>query len=137
MLIYQKRRTLLDEQVIELIEQLSQRLNRHQSTLNELRDLPLQGNHLTFGQKHKVSTMAFDTLEMDIYTEFNLKLHEAMEEALQLQETNESLELLSKQASEISEKQSTLTLNIIDNLVEARMLPLGTIGIASHKWSIS
>jgi len=127
LLIYQKRRTLLDEQVIELIEQLSQRLNRHQSTLNELRDLPLQGNHLTFEQKHKVSTIAFDTLEMDIYTEFNLKLHEAMEEALQLQETNESLELLSKQASEISEKQSGLTLNIIDNLVEARMLPLGTI----------
>jgi chemotaxis family two-component system sensor histidine kinase/response regulator PixL len=118
---------LLDEQITELIEQLSQRLNRHQSTLNELRDLPLQGNNPAFPQMRRVSTVTFDTLEMDIYTEFNLKLHEAFEETLQLQETTESLDLLSKQANQIGDKKNALTLNIIENLVEARMLPLGTI----------
>ena len=64
---------------------------------------------------------------MDVYSEFQLTLHSAMEETLQIQETSESLELLMKQAAQIGEKQQTLTLNIIDNLVEARMLPLGTI----------
>jgi chemotaxis family two-component system sensor histidine kinase/response regulator PixL len=74
-----------------------------------------------------VSSVNFDSLEMDIYSEFQLTLHSAMEETLQIQETSESLELLMKQAGQISEKKQTLTLNIIDNLVEARMLPLGTI----------
>jgi len=127
LLIYQKRRNLLDEQITELIEQLSQRLHRHLSTLNELRDLPMYGNNTLLPRIQKVSYASFDTLEMDVYTEFNLKLHEAFEETLQLQETTESLDLLSKQANQIGDKKSTLALNIIDNLVEARMLPLGTI----------
>jgi chemotaxis family two-component system sensor histidine kinase/response regulator PixL len=128
LLIYQKRRSLYDEQILELIERLSQQLNRHQSTLQALREIPLQGNNLnTVSPTQKVAAVLFDELEMDSYTEFNLTLHEATEETLQLQETAESLELLVQQAQQISDKKQTLTLNIIDNLVEARMLPLGTI----------
>ena len=127
LLIYQKRRTLYDDQVIELIDRLSQQLNQHQLTLYQLRDLPLQGNNVASDNTKAVSTVNFDSLEMDVYSEFQLTLHSAMEETLQIQETSESLELLMKQAGQISEKKQTLTLNIIDNLVEARMLPLGTI----------
>lgn len=127
LLIYQKRRNLLDEQITELIEQLNQRLHRHLSTLNELRDLPMYGNDALLPRIQKFPYASFDTLEMDVYTEFNLKLHEAFDETLQLQETTESLDLLSKQADQIGDKKNALTLNIIDNLVEARMLPLGTI----------
>ncbi len=127
LLIYQKRRSLYDDQVIELIDRLSQQLNQHQLTLYQLRDLPLQGNNVTSHHSQSVSTINFDSLEMDVYSEFQLTLHSAMEETLQIQETSESLELLMRQAAQISEKKQTLTLNIIDNLVEARMLPLGTI----------
>jgi two-component system, chemotaxis family, sensor histidine kinase and response regulator PixL len=127
LLIYQKRRTLYDDQVVELIDRLSQQLNQHQQTLYQLRDLPLQGHNVASHNTQEVSTVNFDSLEMDIYSEFQLTLHSAMEETLQIQETSESLELLMRQAGQISEKKQTLTLSIIDNLVEARMLTLGTI----------
>ncbi|MDZ8258765.1 response regulator [Nostoc sp. ChiQUE01b] len=126
LLIYQKRRSLQDEQVKEIIEQLVQQLTRHQTTLNELRDLPLQIQNVTSEQTQSFA-VDFDSLEMDVYTEFHMTLHEAIEETLQLQETTESLDLLLTQATQISDKQENLTLNIIDSLVEARMSPLGNI----------
>ena len=64
---------------------------------------------------------------MDKYTEYYLKLNSALEETLQLQETTESLDLLLSQSTHIHEKKQRLTLSIIDNLVEARMVPLGNI----------
>ncbi|MHC5676445.1 hybrid sensor histidine kinase/response regulator [Nostoc sp.] len=126
LLIYQNRRSLRDEQVKEIIEQLVQQLIRHQTTLNELRDLPLQVQNIS-SQQTQDFAVKFDSLEMDIYTEFHMTLHEAIEETLQLQETTESLDLLLMQATQISDKQENLTLNIIDSLVEARMSPLGNI----------
>ncbi|MHC0065053.1 response regulator [Nostoc sp. UIC 10890] len=126
LLIYQKRRGLQDEQVKEIIEQLIQQLTRHQITLNELRDLPLQIQNIS-SQQTQSFAVDFDSLEMDVYTEFQMTLHEAIEETLQLQETTESLDLLLTQAAQISDKQENLTLNIIDSLVEARMSPLGNI----------
>ncbi|MFN6567407.1 hybrid sensor histidine kinase/response regulator [Dendronalium sp. ChiSLP03b] len=127
LLIHQKRRTLHDEQIQEIIEQLLQRLNRHQETLNQLRDLPLQRQNFTLQYTQNFASVNFDSLEMDVYTEFNLTLHETIEETLQLQETTESLDLLLKQATQISDKKQSLAFSIIDNLVEARMLPLGNI----------
>lgn len=121
-----KRRTLQDEQVKEIIDQLIRQITRHQKTLNELRDLPLQIPNSTSQQTQNFA-VKFDSLEMDVYTEFHTTLHEAIEEILQLQETTESLELLVTQAAQISDKQENLTLNIIESLVEARMLPLGNI----------
>ncbi len=126
LLIYQKRRTLQDEQVKEIIAQLIRQITRHQKTLNELRDLPLQIPN-SASQQTQNFAVKFDSLEMDVYTEFHTTLHEAIEEILQLQETTESLELLVTQAAQISDKQENLTLNIIESLVEARMLPLGNI----------
>ncbi|MBD0385004.1 MAG: hybrid sensor histidine kinase/response regulator [Nostoc sp. C3-bin3] len=126
LLIYQKRRSLQDEQVKEIIEQLTRQLTRHQTTLNELRDLPLQIQNIASKQTQNFA-VKFDSLEMDVYTEFHTTLHEAIEETLQLQETTESLDLLVTQAAQISDKQENLTLNIIDSLVEARMSPLGNI----------
>ncbi|MBE8988409.1 hybrid sensor histidine kinase/response regulator [Nostoc sp. LEGE 12450] len=126
LLIYQKRRSLQDEQVKEIIAQLIQQITRHQKTLNELRDLPLQIPNIA-SQETQNFAVKFDSLEMDVYTEFHTTLHEAIEEILQLQETTESLELLVTQAAQISDKQENLTLNIIESLVEARMLPLGNI----------
>lgn len=127
LLIYHKRRTLQDEQLTEKIEQLFQQLNRHQTTLNQLRDLPLQLQNFARQNRQNFSSVDFDSLEMDEYTEFNLVLYSALEETLQLQETTESLDLLLRQSIQIHEKKQRLALGIIDNLVEARMLPLGNI----------
>ncbi|PHJ63741.1 chemotaxis protein CheY [Nostoc linckia z18] len=126
LLIFQKRRALQDEQIQEIIERLMQRLAKQQTILNELRDLPLQIQNFASQQTPNFA-VKFDSLEMDVYTEFQMTLHEAIEETLQLQETTESLELLMNQAAQISGNKENLTLNIIDNLVEARMLPLGNI----------
>lgn len=126
LLISQKRRALQDEQIQEIIERLMQRLAKQQTILNELRDLPLQMQNFASQQTPNFA-VKFDSLEMDVYTEFQMTLHEAIEETLQLQETTESLDLLVTQAAQISGSKENLTLNIIDNLVEARMLPLGNI----------
>ncbi|HIK05936.1 MAG TPA: hybrid sensor histidine kinase/response regulator [Trichormus sp. M33_DOE_039] len=127
LLVYQKRRALNDEQIQDILDRLSQQLSRHQETLNQLRDLPLQMHSLLSHHTQNFASVKFDSLEMDVYTEFHLTLHEALEETLQLQETTESIDLLLKQAAQISDKKQNLALNLLDNLVAARMLPLGNI----------
>lgn len=127
LLIKQKQRVLQDEQLQEIIEQLSQRISKQQLILNQLGELPSQLQNNALQQNRNFSSVKFDSLEMDVYTEFQIKLHEAIEENLQIQEITESLDLLLTQATQISDKKQKLTLNIIDNLVEARMSPLGNI----------
>ncbi|OUL35448.1 hybrid sensor histidine kinase/response regulator [Nostoc sp. T09] len=127
LLIKQKQRILQDEQLKEIIEHLFQRIGKQQTILNQLGDLPSQMQNNAFQHNRNFASVKFDALEMDAYTEFQMKLHEAMEENLQLQEITESLDLLLTQAIQISDKKQRLTLNIIDNLVEARMSPLGNI----------
>ncbi|NJL61094.1 MAG: hypothetical protein HC903_03730 [Methylacidiphilales bacterium] len=134
LLIYQKRRTLQDEQIQELVEQLSRHITRHQATLDHLRDLPLQMQNFSFHTKKNVASVDFDSLEMDEYSEFYLTLHSAFEETLQLQETSESLDLILRQSAHIHDTKQNLTLNIIDNLVEARMSPLGNILNRFPQW---
>jgi chemotaxis family two-component system sensor histidine kinase/response regulator PixL len=127
LLIHQKKSTSHDEQIQSGIEQLLLRLNKHQTVLNQLRDLPLHLQSRTNQTIQNFAAVKFDSLEMDVYTEFHLSLHEAIEETLQLQEITESLDLIIKQASQISDKKQNLVFTIIDNLVAARMLPLGDI----------
>ncbi|MBW4669110.1 MAG: hybrid sensor histidine kinase/response regulator [Cyanomargarita calcarea GSE-NOS-MK-12-04C] len=128
LLIYLKRRTLQDEQFHEAIDEFFEQLNRHQATLNKLRDLPLQMQSVARQNRQNLSfDLIFDSLEWDEYTEFNLAIHEALEETLQLQETTESLELLLRQSAQTHEKKQRLALGMIDTLVEARMSPLGNI----------
>ncbi len=127
LLIYQQQRTLQDEQLKEKIEQLCQQILAHQTSLEQLRDLPLQKQKFPLQNRQNFASVDFDSLEMDEYTEFHLMLHLALEETLQLQESTESLDLLLKQSVQIHDKKQRLILGIIDNLVEARMLPLSNV----------
>ncbi|MBD2198178.1 MULTISPECIES: hybrid sensor histidine kinase/response regulator [Calothrix] len=127
LLIKQKQRMLYDEQLKGIIEQLNDRLNKQQTILNQLNDLPLQTQSHALQQNQNFASVKFDSLEMDGYTEFQTKLHEAVAESLQIQEIIESLDLSLTQAIQLSDKKQRLTLNIIDNLVAARMTPLGNI----------
>ncbi len=127
LLINQKKRSLHDEDIKQIIEKLIQRLNRQQIILNQLGDLPLQMQNFALKNQQNFITEKFDSLEMDIYTDFQMTLHEAIEETLQIQETTESLDLILRQVTHINEKKQNLILNIIDNLIDARMMPLGNI----------
>lgn len=127
LLIYQKRRTSQDEQIKQKIKQLSEQLLKHQQTLEQLRELRIQSQNIVSQSTFIYDSVDFDSLEMDEYTEFHLGLHEATEQALKLQETLESTDLLLQQSTQINDKKQRLSIGIIDNLVEARMLPLGNI----------
>ncbi|MFQ4141608.1 hybrid sensor histidine kinase/response regulator [Chlorogloeopsis sp. ULAP02] len=128
LLIFQKQVALNDENITELIENLFQQLSRHLENLNNLRELPLKTQYIANKEKlQNVATVNFDSLEMDEYSEFNLVLHEVLEETLQLQETVDSINLLVKQEHQIKDKKQRLVLSMLDNLVTARMLPLGKI----------
>ncbi|MEM7726775.1 MAG: response regulator [Cyanobacteria bacterium P01_A01_bin.45] len=128
LLIYQKQRSLQDERLISIVAHLSQQIHRHQETLEQLKEIPLQKSaHSTSKSNQEFASINFDSLEMDEYTDFHLTLHSAMEETLQLQEATESIDLLLRQSNQVRDKKQRLTLSIIDNLVEARMLPLGNI----------
>ncbi|RUR75095.1 response regulator [Chlorogloeopsis fritschii PCC 9212] len=130
LLIFQKQGALNDENITELIENLFRYLSKHQANLNKLRELPLKLQNIApkeHSQNVREVEVEFDSLEMDEYTEFNLVLHEAIEETLQLQETADSLNLLIKQAHQIKDKKQRLVLNMLDSLTTARMLPIGKI----------
>ncbi|MEO0686022.1 MAG: hybrid sensor histidine kinase/response regulator, partial [Cyanobacteria bacterium J06649_11] len=127
LLIHQKRRTSQDEQLKQAIKQLFEKLQKHQQTLEQLKELPLQAQKVVSPKTLNVASVNFDSLEMDDYTEFHLWLHEATEQATQFQEILESADLLVQQSAQVHDKKQRLALGIIDNLVEARMLPLGNI----------
>lgn len=127
LLIYQKRRTSQDEELKQTIKQLSDKLQKHQQTLEQLQELRLQSQKVLSRNTLNVASVDFDSLEMDEYTEFHLGLHEAAEEAVQLQETLESADLIIQQSTQVHDKKQRLALGIIDNLVEARMSPLSNI----------
>ena len=127
LLIYQKRRTSQDEQLKKTIKQLFEKLQRHQQTLEQLRELPFHAQKVASRNTLNVGSVDFDSLEMDDYTEFHLGLHEATEQATQFQEILESADLIIQQSAQVDDKTQRLALGIIDSLVEARMLPLGNI----------
>ncbi|MGB6296493.1 MAG: hybrid sensor histidine kinase/response regulator, partial [Rivularia sp. (in: cyanobacteria)] len=127
LLIHQKRRTSQDEQLKKTIKQLFEKLQRHQQTLEQLRELPFHAQKVVSRNTLNVGSVDFDSLEMDDYTEFHLGLHEATEQATQFQEILESANLIIQQSAQVHDKKQRLALGIIDNLVEARMSPLANI----------
>ncbi len=127
LLIYQKRRTSQDDQLKQTVKQLFEKLQKHQQTLEQLRELPFHTQKVVSRNTLNVASVNFDSLEMDDYTEFHLGLHEVTEQATQLQEILESADLIIQQSGQVHDKTQRLALGIIDNLVEARMLPLGNI----------
>ncbi|HEY9621436.1 MAG TPA: hybrid sensor histidine kinase/response regulator [Crinalium sp.] len=71
--------------------------------------------------------LAFDSLEMDNYSEVDVLLQAASEETARLEAVMEQLELLSRQATLSLEKQQRLMTHVRDDLTTARMQPLGDI----------
>jgi two-component system, chemotaxis family, sensor histidine kinase and response regulator PixL len=152
LLINQNRQALEDEKIREAAQELLMNLQKHQQTLNKLRDASelagisqaIKKNQVKLSENNgdsSVSTLVlqkqdinqklvlagFDALELDQYTEFHIELHSALQETVQLEKTTELIELLTKDLTQTLEKQQRLLANVRDDLFEARMLPIGNL----------
>ena len=69
----------------------------------------------------------FDSLELDRYSEAQVLVQSILEDAVQLAEATEAIDLFTKQSHQTLDKQRRLLSSTRDALMEARMLPLAEI----------
>ncbi|MBF2073851.1 MAG: response regulator [Synechococcales cyanobacterium C42_A2020_086] len=69
----------------------------------------------------------FDPLEMDRYSPLYLQVQEILEELMQLEESVEDIALFARQSHQIMDQQQHMMMQLRDELVWARMLPIGEI----------
>ena len=150
LLTYQNRQSLQDEQLQIAVRLVLNRLQQHQQILDELQDwhdrqlhqsqqkrMNLRGRRRREWSKDKPSLAwqnhpvqipnQFDPLELDSYNEPQLLIQSLMEDTAQLTEATESIELFANQFNQTFDKQRRLLTSIRDTLMEARLLPLGTL----------
>lgn len=69
----------------------------------------------------------FDSLELDRYNEAQLVVQTILENAVQVAEASEAIDLFAAQSTQTLDKQRRLLTSTRDSLMEARMLPLGEL----------
>src|SRR5919202_2892720 len=69
----------------------------------------------------------YDSLELDRYSESQILVQLLLEDAVQLAEAADAIDLFTRQSDQTLEKQRRLLTSTRDALMEARMLPLGEI----------
>ncbi|NEP63516.1 MAG: response regulator, partial [Symploca sp. SIO2G7] len=69
----------------------------------------------------------FDSLELDEYSEAQLLIQSVLEDAVQLAEANDAIELFARQSHQTLETQRRLLTSTRDVVMETRMVPLGEI----------
>ena len=133
LLTNQNRQSLQDEQVQGVIQQLLLQLQQHQQMLNQLRDgfdrmlIQPEVHPQRVLSHHWQSRSQLDPLELDRHSEVHVLLQSVLENAVQLEEATDAIDLFSRQSSQMLEKQRRLLTNARDDLLEARMMPLGDI----------
>ena len=133
---------LQNEQLQEAVRELSNRFERFQTLVERLQELSDQmlvkpELYQEPGQETEQSEIAatnvvpllssFDTLEMDHYSAMDSLLQGFFEEVMQLEEAVGDIELFSKQSNKQLEQQRQSIIQLRDELMWARMLPLGEI----------
>lgn len=157
LLTNQNRQSLQNEQLQTAVRALLSRLKQHQQRLGQLQDWSdrqfvgaeqRQILEWGIGQTHSIPydpsqnltpprpalsrggvkvQNRFDSLELDRYSEAQLLVQSILEDAVQLAEATEAIDLFAAQSNQTLEKQHRLLSNTRDVLLEARMLPLGDI----------
>ncbi|MGJ5675941.1 MAG: response regulator [Nostochopsis sp.] len=121
LLISEQRYNLQNEKLKDVVKILLQQLNQHQDVFKpepQVRSHPQPGDeNMTFPTPLHPYTLA-PIFKLDALT---------IEETLQLQKTTDALNAVLQQSQQMQHKQQSLVLNVIDQLVSARMLPLGYI----------
>ncbi len=137
--------SLQNEQLQGTVEELLRRFSKFQEMTYQLRDLsdkmlvaPDHHSSLKVGlssaanQSNILSSKSrmeteFDSLEMDSYGELNSRLQDTLEEMVQLEEIVGDIALLASQSSQTLEGQRQMLAYLRDDLMWARMLPLGEV----------
>ncbi|HBL11309.1 MAG TPA: hybrid sensor histidine kinase/response regulator [Cyanobacteria bacterium UBA11162] len=155
LLTNQNRQSLQGEQLQASVKALLTRLQHHQRQLDQLQDWydrqfnwSMQrwngewgvgtkewgvGNFPIFNFSSKISNPKskihnqFDPLELDRYSESQILIQSVIDDAVQLGEATEAIDLFTRQFNLTLEKQRQLLRTTRDTLMEARMLPLGEI----------
>ncbi|TFI54295.1 hybrid sensor histidine kinase/response regulator [Mastigocladus laminosus UU774] len=121
LLISEQRYYLQNEKLKDVVKTLLQQLNQYQNVFK----LESQGRfYLQRGDENMtLSTPLNPSTPTPIFKTDSL----TCEETLQLQKTTDVLNAVLQQSQQMQYKQQSLVLNVIDQLVSARMLPLGYI----------
>ncbi|MBE9192215.1 hybrid sensor histidine kinase/response regulator [Gloeocapsopsis crepidinum LEGE 06123] len=149
--------SLQNEQLQSTIQELLRRFTKFQTMARQLRDLsdlmvvapehyarenssrsgilPAQGAQKLISSSVASATAStllpslasFDSLEMDSYGEVYSLLQATLEDMVQLEETVGDVVLLAGQSSETIERQRQMLAHLRDDLMWARMLPLGEV----------
>ncbi|MEQ8974113.1 MAG: hybrid sensor histidine kinase/response regulator [Coleofasciculus sp. C1-SOL-03] len=150
LLTYQNRQSLQDEQLQSAVRLVLSRLQQHQQLLDELQDwhdrqlhrsrqkrMNLRGKRrrdwinenpsLAWQTPQTTIPNQFDPLELDSYNQPQLLIQSLMDDTAQLTEATESIEVFASQFNQTFDKQRRLLTSIRDTLMEARLLPLGTL----------
>ncbi|MBD2775892.1 hybrid sensor histidine kinase/response regulator [Iningainema tapete] len=131
LLTNQNRQFLQDGKMRSSLRKVFSRLRQFQQILGNLQDCsnPLL---LEYGVQRKnpfgsVYSPSFDTLELDSYSQFHELLHTLVEESAYLEQEIDHIEQLSRQKTHLLNKQQKLVTKSRDVLLDARMLPLGSV----------
>jgi chemotaxis protein histidine kinase CheA/CheY-like chemotaxis protein len=132
LLTNQNRQSLQNDQLEAAVRSLLGRLKQHQQRLGQLQDwsdrlfVDAERRRTVINQDWQ-SHFRFDSLELDRYSESQLLVQSVLEDAVQLAEATEAIDLFTRQSNQTLEKQRRLLTSARDALMEARMLPLGEI----------
>lgn len=133
LLTNQNRQSLQNEKIRMVTRKLLNRLRQFQQMLGNFQEWSDYLTLASLRQKEGLptnsvtSTLGFDALELDRYSEFQVFVQSVLEEALQLESDSDSLDQLNRQATQVVDKQHKLLTNSRDVLLSARMLPLGEV----------
>ncbi|MGA1622456.1 MAG: hybrid sensor histidine kinase/response regulator [Synechocystis sp.] len=120
--------SLQNEQLQSAVRALLGRFSRFQGMTNKLRELADQ-LVIAPDRREQIAWIsnAFDSLEMDSYGELSGQLQEILEEMMQLEESVDDIVLFARASNQSLDAQKQMLFSLRDELMWARMLPLGEI----------
>ncbi|MBJ7899127.1 MAG: response regulator [Cyanobacteria bacterium RI_101] len=125
--------SLQNEQLQRAVRSLLSRFSRFQNMTGKLRELADQlviapgGQTLLNKPENTWIAQAFDALEMDSYGALSGQLQDILEEMLQLEEAVDDIVLFARATNQSLESQRQMLFSLRDELMWARMLPLGEV----------
>jgi chemotaxis family two-component system sensor histidine kinase/response regulator PixL len=132
--------SLQHQQLQRSVRELLERFSRVQSMVNHLRELsdkmlisPERYNpQINIALLNQLTefvsrTEEFDSLELDNYSILNSRLQQLIEDMVQVEESVDDVALFAKQSDQTLEQQRQMLTSLRDELMWARMLPLGEV----------
>ncbi|MEQ9485791.1 response regulator [Coleofasciculus sp. F4-SAH-05] len=132
--------SLQHQQLQRSVRELLERFSRVQAMVNHLRELsdkmlisPERYNpQINIALLNQLTefvsrTEEFDSLELDNYSILNSRLQQLIEDMVQVEESVDDVALFAKQSDQTLEQQRQMLTSLRDELMWARMLPLGEV----------